>query len=210
MQNNYSKAENYEVVPAGFFVRLTAFMIDSIIIGIMLFIVRIPIWIASIFVTDAIWHRDILFTFSSVDIFMYVLTVLYFIILTYCAGATLGKKIMNIQVVSSVGEELTKTQVVYRETIGRYLSVVISFLGYLLILVDKEKRALHDVLADTKVVYAKRLKVDTYYRKSVDKEIDAVPTFVEPTMSGESEIKESTEEINELEKEEVISEDRRF
>ena len=49
--------------------------------------------------------------------------------------------------------------VVYRETIGKFLSGVIMNIGYIIAGIDSEKRALHDILCDTRVIYAKRVKV---------------------------------------------------
>ncbi len=170
MQNNYNNdyEEQMEMVPAGFFVRLAAYIIDGILLGIVLGCIRMPFWIASFVFPNAFWRQDILFTFSWIDLITYAIIALYFIILTYVTGATLGKKLLNIQVISGVNEKLTKTQVVYRETVGRYLTTVLTFIGYLLIPIDKEKRALHDVLADTKVVYAPKIKV----KKTQDNNIE--------------------------------------
>ena len=47
----------------------------------------------------------------------------------------------------------------YRETIGKFLSGVIMNIGYIIAGIDSEKRALHDILCDTRVIYAKRVKV---------------------------------------------------
>lgn len=72
--------------------------------------------------------------------------------MTYYYGTTLGKKLFNLKVVSTDGSELTFINVLYRETIGKYLSSII-FIGYLMISIDSEKRGLHDRLCDTRVVY---------------------------------------------------------
>ncbi len=207
MQNNYNKEVKLEVMPAGFVVRLVAFIIDSIIIGLGALIIRVPLWIISFFVTDAFWNQAILFNFSALSILLYLLSVLYFVFLTYSTGSTLGKKVMNIRVVSVAEEDLSLWQVMYRETVGRYLSTVITFLGYLLVLIDKKKQALHDKLADTQVIYGKQIKVVTCY-----KEVEpTVPTFVEPNLEGSSEpveevVEEPTEEVVEEPTEEVVEE----
>ena len=57
------------------------------------------------------------------------------------------------------GEKLRLFDVVYRETIGKFLSGVIMNIGYIIAGIDSEKRALHDILCDTRVIYAKRVKV---------------------------------------------------
>ncbi len=142
-------------VPVGFFPRLAAYLIDMILVGIVLGMVRCPFAIVSWFIGNVFWKQQILFCFSLLDIGLYLLGVSYFILFTYYSGATLGKKAMNIKVVSSKEDKLTWLQVIYRETIGRFLSGFIMELGYLLVLVDNQKQGLHDKLADTQVVYHK-------------------------------------------------------
>ena len=44
-------------------------------------------------------------------------------------------------------------QVLYREFIGRYLSKVFCYIGYLIVILDDKKQGFHDKLSDTLVVY---------------------------------------------------------
>lgn len=158
MQNN---GENR--VYAGFFVRLAAYLIDWLIVGAALLVVRVPLWIASWNNPDHFLLKDVLFDYSIKDMLIYLLGVLYFIILTYFTGATLGKRVMCLRVVSSEEGKLTLFQVVYRETVGRFLSKLIMCVGYFIIGPDAQKRGLHDRLADTRVVYhhVKEVRVPT-------------------------------------------------
>ena len=131
-------------VYAGFFVRLTAFLIDMIIVSVALAVILV---------------RNFVFQYSIVDIVCYLLTVLYFVLMTYYTGATLGKKLFQLRVVSTEDRKMTFFEVLYRESIGRFLSGVIMNLGYLLILAQKEHRGIHDLLADTSVIYYHEKKV---------------------------------------------------
>lgn len=140
-------------VPAGFFVRLAAYLLDSLIVGAALLLVRIPLWISSWVSPDNIIVRDFIFQYSVADILIYILGVLYFIILTYKTGTTLGKKVLHLRVVSAEDRKMTLFEVVFRETVGRFLSGLILNVGYIMIGVEKEKRGLHDLLSDTRVVY---------------------------------------------------------
>ena len=145
--------ENNQVY-AGFFVRLAAYLIDSIIVGIVLtVVVRFPIWVSTLIVPDNIVVRDLIFQYSIKDIVIYLMTALYFIVLTYKAGATIGKQALHIRVVSADDGKPTLFEVVYRETVGKFLSALILYAGYFLIGLQKEKRGLHDLMSDTKVVY---------------------------------------------------------
>lgn len=145
--------ENNQVY-AGFFVRLAAYLIDAIIIGIVLtVVVRFPIWVSTLIAPDNIVVRDFIFQYSIKDILIYVLRALYFIILTYKAGATIGKQALHIRVVSTDEGKPTLFEIVYRETVGKFLSSLILCAGYFLIGLQKEKRGLHDLMSDTKVIY---------------------------------------------------------
>ena len=95
MQNNVNERLN-----AGFFVRLAAFLLDSVIVGAALLVVKVPIWISAIANPENLVVRNIIFDFSISDILFYILGSLYFVVLTYKTGATIGKRVLNLKVVS--------------------------------------------------------------------------------------------------------------
>ena len=135
-------------------------MIDSVVVFAGLLIVRLIFAGISLAGGGAITGTDILFHYSLKDIVLYALKVLYFIAFTYLTGTTLGKKAMNLRVVSKNPEEkLTLFNVVYRETVGRFLCSLPVNIGYIVAGIDSEKRGFHDMLCDTRVVYQKKIKV---------------------------------------------------
>lgn len=138
---------------AGFFTRFAAFCIDSLIAGLLLLVVRFPMWMNMLSGTGSLLDTKVLFEFNIWDIIIYLLSCLYYILLTYHSGATIGKKLMRIRVVSGTGEKLTFFDVLYRETIGKFLCAAPADMGYVLIGLDKEKRGFHDMLCDTRVIY---------------------------------------------------------
>ena len=154
MQNNMDNQ-----VHAGFFVRLAAYLIDSLIVSVALLTVRIPFWISSWISPDNVVVRDLIFTYSIEDIVLYIVGTLYFIVLTYRTGATVGKRLLHLQVVSLEERKVTLFEVVYRETVGRFLAALIANIGYFMIAVHGEKRGLHDLLSDTAVVYCHKKEV---------------------------------------------------
>ena len=134
-------------------------MIDSVVVFAGLLIVRLIFAGISLAGGGAITGTDILFHYSLKDIVLYALKVLYFIAFTYLTGTTLGKKAMNLRVVSKNPEEkLTLFNVVYRETVGRFLCSLPVNIGYIVTGIDSEKRGFHDLLCDTRVVYQKKIK----------------------------------------------------
>ena len=137
---------------AGFLPRLVAFAIDNLLISIALLFVKMPLGIATLISGASILTKPILFEFSTLDIVFYLLGVLYFVVATYNTGTTFGKWLLKLKVVSSNNTKPSFLDLLYRETIGRYLSSII-FIGYIIIPFDSEKRGLHDHLCNTRVVY---------------------------------------------------------
>lgn len=148
MQNNADTR-----VYAGFFVRLSAYLIDWIIVGAALLLIRIPVWIASIGGITGFILKDFIFQYSVYDIVLYLLKTAYFVLMTYFTGSTLGKKLLQICVVSAEERKPTFFEIVFRESVGKFLSALVLYVGYFMIGGDKQKRGLHDILSDTYVVY---------------------------------------------------------
>ena len=158
--------ENYEF--AGFWVRLAAYAIDMAVVTVGLLIVRLVFMGINSLIAGTFLEGGILFHYTLKDIVLYLFQVVYFILFTFHTGTTLGKKAMNLRVICKDSEEKPSLlTVVYRETIGRFLSGLILCIGYLIIGIDKEKRGLHDILCDTRVIYAKRVKVYPVYQGNV-------------------------------------------
>ncbi len=181
MQNSYSSRDTEY---AGFWVRLAAYVIDSIIVFFGLLFVRLFLSGIMSVLSDTWIGGNILFHYTLKDILLYGFQVLYFILCTYLTGTTLGKRAMNLRVVSADGQKLTILNVVYRETIGRFLCSLSVGIGYIIAGVDREKRGLHDILCDTRVIYAKRVKVIPVYPRYQAPPMPGPGQTVVPPMPG--------------------------
>ena len=149
---------------AGFWVRLAAYCIDIVIVWIGMLFVNLMLGIVSI-VGRGVLREEVLFQYTVKDIMLYVLQALYFILLTHGTGTTPGKRLLNLRVINADGSrELNLLDVVYRETIGRFLCGLSIGIGYIMAGVDREKRGLHDMLCDTRVIYAKKVKILPVYQ----------------------------------------------
>lgn len=159
MQNSYDNNQT-EYEYAGFWVRLAAYLIDSIIVFAALLAVRVVMSGFMAAVKGTVLGGNILFQYNLKDLILYAAEAIYFILCTYYTGTTLGKKALNLRVIRADGEEkLGLLTVVYRETVGRFLCGVIMGIGYIMVGIDKEKRGIHDILCDTRVIYAKKITV---------------------------------------------------
>ncbi len=150
MQTLLSKED---VVYAGFFTRLAAFLIDSAIVSVGLLIVKLPVWFIKMAIGDSILFQPFLFQFTIFDVIYYLITVSYFVLMTYYCSATVGKHLMKLKVVDAEGQKLSFVSILIRETIGRYLSALIIYIGYIIAAFDNRKQGLHDKIADTYVIY---------------------------------------------------------
>ena len=181
MQNSYSSRDTEY---AGFWVRLAAYVIDSIIVFFGLLFVRLFLSGIMSVLSDTWIGGNILFHYTLKDILLYGFQVLYFILCTYLTSTTLGKRAMNLRVVSADGQKLTILNIVYRETIGRFLCSLSVGIGYIIAGVDREKRGLHDILCDTRVIYAKRVKVIPVYPRYQAPPMPGPGQTVMPPMPG--------------------------
>ncbi|MEA3438837.1 MAG: RDD family protein [Chloroflexota bacterium] len=156
-----SRIGNY----AGFVTRLIAWIIDRLFIIAVTFVIG---WIAN-FVLNAFpfendTYRLVIITIAMIFDILFVL--FYYIGLWMISGQTLGKSIMGLRVVRTNGERLKFRHAVIRY-FGYFLSALLLFLGYLMVLVDNRRQALHDKLAGTIVVYSETWEERSEYKNRI-------------------------------------------
>jgi uncharacterized RDD family membrane protein YckC len=133
-----------KVYHAGFWPRFAAGMIDGLIIllGILIVASVMKFFSVNIFQKFA-WLISILIAWS------------YFIYLTHKYQATVGKMIFSLYVSSTSGGKATLKKVIFRETVGKLISVAAFLTGYASIIFTEKKQGYHDKIADTVVMRAK-------------------------------------------------------
>ncbi|MDO4566031.1 MAG: RDD family protein [Oscillospiraceae bacterium] len=132
---------------AGFFTRFFAFLLDCLVAGIMALIVNGLLGLA----LGSALDEYVLFSIRLRGVISWLVSALYFVLLTGFTGMTAGKRLLRIKVLSADGAKAGWWSVIYRETIGRYLSSLLG-IGYLVLAFDRRHRGFHDMLADTRVV----------------------------------------------------------
>jgi uncharacterized RDD family membrane protein YckC len=142
---------------AGFWIRVAARIIDGLIIGIPLVIVLFVVMFAAI--APAARGRE-----PSPDSILPTIAILFFqfavigvkmayeIFFLGKYGATPGKMACSIKVITAEGDKIG-----YGRATGRYFSYLLSgftcYIGYIIVAFDDQKRALHDYICNTRVVY---------------------------------------------------------
>ncbi|MXW31068.1 MAG: RDD family protein [Chloroflexi bacterium] len=128
---------------AGRLHRFAAFIIDAIVISVV------------IVVLDAIGIIDIGEPSATDQVLEAVISFGYYILLTAAFGATLGKMALGMRVVDESGQKAGFLKVLVRETIGKIVSAIVVFLGFIWILFDGNRQGWHDKIGGTFVVKAR-------------------------------------------------------
>jgi uncharacterized RDD family membrane protein YckC len=135
---------------AGFWIRALAYIIDAAIIGIVRWAILLPLGIGFIIrPMNPDWS-----TLATVPLVSLAISACYFVFFWTRSGATPGKTILRLKVVTPQGGLITTGQAVGRY-FGQILSGLILCIGFMMAGWDSEKRALHDRLADTRVIRLK-------------------------------------------------------
>lgn len=157
---------------AGFFVRANAFIIDNLILSVVgaLFLYVMSLagmldlnavseivnqYIDNPGSTDLVSKALDLPGMSTFFTIWSIVQAIYFIVFHAVWGATPGKKLLRIHVEMANGEKLSWAFSIFRfvASIVTQATLIFYGLGYLIVLIDPQKRALHDYLAKTRVVH---------------------------------------------------------
>ena len=89
---------------------------------------------------------------AGVAAFSSLVPLLYFFVLVAVSGRTIGKYFMGIRVVRADGRPLSAARAFVR-TVAYVVSLVPLFAGFVWVLFDRDRRAWHDHIAGSRVVY---------------------------------------------------------
>lgn len=127
----------------GFGRRFVAAILDGLIIGAINFIIGI---IVRLMVGSDTSSMLILNGISL------IIGIGYVVVYQAKMSQTLGKKVMGIKVVNEQGTTPSMMTFFLRDVIGKLVSGFILGIGYLMVLWDSKKQALHDKIAGTYVI----------------------------------------------------------
>ncbi|NKQ35655.1 MAG: RDD family protein [Chloroflexi bacterium] len=148
---------------AGFVSRFMALVIDIIVLSLIMLVFHASVAIVLNFFNinvDALLKSTNQFTTIAALIFLIInlivsifVWVFYFVGAWVLVGQTVGKRILGLRVTSVDGNLITFKQGLFRYA-GYWLSALPLLLGFLWVLVDDKRRAWHDKLAHTCVIYS--------------------------------------------------------
>lgn len=149
---------------AGFVSRLIAFTIDLIIINVISIIIVAstglianffglgnttgPIKTVLDFTISTLENGTLLITLSFTSMFGAAYLLFFWVLV----GVTPGKALLGLRIVRTDGRPLNIGRALLR-LIGYWLSALLLFLGFVLVIIDNRRQGLHDKLAGTVVIY---------------------------------------------------------
>lgn len=126
--------------PAGFWIRAGAVLIDVVLV-----------MVAEVLFGFALWAvTDDRLAYAASRAFRFLASPCYFVFLHWARGQTLGKIVFRVRVVTLAGGPLPFGISVLRH-LGSWISAAIFGVGYLVAAFRTDKRALHDLIAGTRV-----------------------------------------------------------
>ncbi len=135
---------------AGFISRFVAFSIDAVLLVILIAALSWVVKQVEV-LFETFLPRDFDLGGSFLIAVPFIISV-YYIGSWALTGATIGKWFLGLRVVRADGNPPTIARSLIR-FVGYGLSAIVFFLGYIWVLFDEERRAWHDELAGTWVVY---------------------------------------------------------
>ena len=141
-----SRPAQLEGVPAGFWIRLIAWFIDSILlIGVQLLLLTlIPgVSIEGYYSDESLWTWP--------DAMMTIASAVYYTVGVSVFSTTVGKRAFGLYVLRSDGSRVSGLRAFCRH-LASGLSFLLLGIGYLVIVFNRDKRGLHDYICNTVVI----------------------------------------------------------
>ena len=149
---------------AGFWIRFVARIIDALLVGIVSSIILIPLTFLGIGGVSLVNPRDPATALAALPALMGVIGISFILRIAMSAayevyfvstrGATPGKMALGLKIIRADGGPVP-TGLATGRFFALFLSQIIFFIGFIMAGFDPEKRALHDRLCETRVIYAR-------------------------------------------------------
>lgn len=139
--------------PAGFVVRLGAYVIDSIILFVAVFAVMLPFTVLSMLIGSKIGIIGVLLSLIGWLLGM-AIGLGYLLVPWALVGRSPGKKFLGLKIVAEDGSESLGFLKAGLRMVGYMVSGMVFCAGFIMVAFTKDNKGLHDMIAGTKVVKA--------------------------------------------------------
>ena len=136
---DFNNPTSFSNVPAGFWIRFVAMLIDGIIVGVgygilMFAMIAIEMY-AMAMILGFIWALGYHIYFPSSNMM-----------------ATPGKALLGLKITDESGNKIGVGKAILRY-IGYIISALVLYIGFIIVGFTENKRGLHDMVASTRVTY---------------------------------------------------------
>lgn len=161
--SNYEQESNLfteqPAIYASFWERLGAYIIDAILLGIIGYMIRLAFGGDTTYVLDeseGFSSTSFVATYFGAAFWLTIIVDwLYFAVMeSGSRQATLGKMALGIKVTDTEGKRISFVNATGRY-FAKFISTIILFIGFLMVLWDERRQGLHDKLAGTLVAKGK-------------------------------------------------------
>lgn len=135
---------------AGFWLRVVATIIDSVLLTIVQFLLTLGITL--LIGTLGIAAVDDPAISMVIWLFGMSISIGYAVFFVGYCGQTPGKMALRIKVIRTDGGPMIYGRAVKREILGKFVSSVLLGIGYIMVAFDSQKQGLHDKIANTYVI----------------------------------------------------------
>lgn len=146
--SNIRSATPGDSCAAGFWIRAVAALFDSLVSSALQFGMAFALGT----ITELSGSATLPMVQMLIMLFSTLAGIFYYVFFTGYSGQTPGKMLLRIKVVRLDNTQVSYGQAFIRETIGKFISGIVLGIGYLMVALRSDKRALHDLMADTKVI----------------------------------------------------------
>ena len=132
-----------------FWSRLFAFIFDVLVVGVVFEALSVLIRDekGSLFSLVNIGSEDGLMCWVGIMLFW-----TYNIVMIKVFGATVGKMALGLRVIDDESNSPDWMTIIVREVVGKMISVIVLGVGFLIVIWDDKRQALHDKIAETLVI----------------------------------------------------------
>lgn len=152
MSKRSSPVANSKIKYGGFWIRLAASLIDTILLAAIILPILLAVYGKEYFSSDDFIQGPIDFLLT------WVLPIAAIITFWLAQSATPGKMLFTLKIVDAETFQKPTTLRFIIRYLGYYLAALPFFLGFFWIAFDKRKQGWHDKLAGTVVIYEKSFK----------------------------------------------------
>lgn len=143
---------------AGFWIRFAALAVDGILLSVVFLLIRVPFGVAMFtpgFGGNPGAFAAFVGTTLIITLLSYVIAACYEIFFLTSRGATIGKLLFGLKVIRADGGPISTGLATGRYFAARWLNLFTLGIGYVMAAFDDEKRALHDRICETRVIYSR-------------------------------------------------------